>query len=340
MVMRTLALALLMACGDKGGSGGAEGGDEGTDGADGSEGTDGGHEGGGDSASPELPDPATVRLDGTCPMEQDWGGFWVDSNEDYGYVSGSVANGVVPISILTLVSTSGDCTLYRRENPFCDPACGTGETCGLDGVCVPYPEAQDLGQVQVWGLAQPVVMSPVSPGSTYFDTSLPNPPWEPGQTMMLEATGGALAGFVLYGVAPEGLSLAQSEWVLTAGEGLSLSWTAAAEGARTELLVSMSVDQHGLTPAKLECRFPDTGAGQIGAEAIQGLLDLGITGFPSASAMRRTVDHVELAEGGCADLLASSSRRVSLSVTGYTPCYSDEDCPEGLDCNEALQRCE
>ena len=29
-----------------------------------------------------------------------------------------------------------------------------------------------------------------------------------------------------------------------------------------------------------------------------------------------------------------------LEIEGYTPCRRDEDCPEGQECNEALERCE
>ncbi|MEC7947614.1 MAG: hypothetical protein VX265_08600, partial [Myxococcota bacterium] len=166
--MRTITAWMLvgmLACGDKGtaddSAGDAGDGDGDTDTDTDTDGTT------------DL-DPATVRLAGTCEQSSRFGRFTVDANEDYASVSGSVADGVVPTDVLTELLTEGDCTIWRRENPFCDGGCDPGFTCDLAGECVPYPTNQAVGTVVVQGLQRPVSMDPVEPGATYFDTSLPN----------------------------------------------------------------------------------------------------------------------------------------------------------------------
>ncbi|MFZ5475986.1 MAG: hypothetical protein ACOZNI_04365 [Myxococcota bacterium] len=284
-------------------------------------------------------DPDAVTLDGVCTDDVHWGAFLVDSNEDYAYVSGSASDGVVPVSVLTNVLTSGDCTIWRRENPFCDPGCDPGYTCSLDGECVVYPTTQDLGIVTVGGLVQAVSMEPVTPGYTYFDTSLPNPPWTPGEVLSLQTGGGAYDPVTLHGIAPVDLGTAAVAWTVVEGQPLAVTWDAPAEAVRTEVVVHLRIDQHGLTPSEIECVFADDGAGEVPAEIVDGLIGLGVTGFPAGDLARRTADKAALGDG-CMDLVAQSSRVASVEVAGYTPCRRDEDCPDGETCNEELERCE
>lgn len=284
-------------------------------------------------------DPDTVTLDGTCEDADRYGTFIVDSNEDYAYASGSASNGVVPISVLTNVLTTDDCTIWRRENPFCDPTCDPGFTCDFDGTCIPYPEAQDLGTVSIDGLLKPVSMEPVTPGYTYFNTSLPNPPWTPGTVLELQTTGGAFDPVTLHGVAPEDLVPTTMDWTLTEGEAFAVSWTPAATGARTEVVLTLSIDQHGVTPSSITCSFADDGTGEVPVDVLQSLMDLGVSGFPAGTLTRRTADSGPLG-AGCLDFVATSSRLAHVEIEGYTPCTRDEDCPDGQTCNEAMERCE
>jgi hypothetical protein len=43
---------------------------------------------------------------------------------------------------------------------------------------------------------------------------------------------------------------------------------------------------------------------------------------------------------GCIDLQATDVLRGSVTITGYTPCTNDSQCPDGQSCNEPLERCE
>lgn len=298
-----------------------------------------------DSGSPEDSgddgglDPETVPLAGACAAEVDYGNFTIDANEDYAYVTGTVTDGVVPATILTELDSAGGCTIWRRENPFCDPSCEPGYTCDFDGTCVPYPVGQDLGTVTGEGLLEPVSMEPVVPGNAYFDTSVPNPPWAPGSVVTVSSTGGVYDAFTLHGVAPDELVLGSLSWTLGAGEPLLLSWDPPTSSTRAQVRVTLQIDQHGTTPSTVVCWMEDTGEGEVPAEIVDSLRSLGLSGFPNGSAARLTADSTAVGEG-CADLWLSSSLVPTVSVSGYTPCTNDADCPDGQECNEEMERCE
>ncbi|MCB9745100.1 MAG: hypothetical protein H6740_21100 [Alphaproteobacteria bacterium] len=282
-----------------------------------------------------------VELHGVCPQAQAQGRFTVDSNEDYAAVDGVVADGVVPAEVLTELLTEGECTIWRRENPFCDPGCSSGFTCDFDGQCVPYPVGQDLGVVRVIGIADAAIeMSPTPPGNTYYDTSLSNPPWGVGELVTLRSEGGAYTPFTLYGVGPVDLELETTDWLLVPGEDVTVRWTPAPEGSRGEVVLRLRVDQHGLTPSSLECVFADDGEGIVPAATFNELISFGLTGFPYGDLRRRTMDSATLDDGGCVSLELQSSRLAHVDVDGYTPCRTDRECPDGQTCNVALERCE
>lgn len=283
--------------------------------------------------------PETVPLDGACADDVHYGNFNVESNEEYAYVTGSVADGVVPATVLTELESEGECTLWRKENLFCDPSCEYGYTCDFDGTCVPYPAGQDLGTVIMTGLVDAISMEPTSPGNTYYDTSVTNPPWTPGALVTLQSGGGAYDPFTLYGVAPDPLSLDDVAWQLTEGTPFTLTWATPTSSSRARVRITMNIDQHGTTPVSAVCWFEDDGSGEVPASVIDGLIGYGVTGFPRATAVRVSADSATVGDG-CADLWLTTSVEATLAVTGFTPCFTDEDCPDGQDCNEELQICE
>lgn len=285
-------------------------------------------------------DSETVPLDGHCADDVHFGKFVVDSTTRYAYVDGEVDDGVVPYTVLTELESQEGCTLWRREYLYCDPACDSTQTCDFDGTCVPYPVGQDVGVVTVDGLLEPVSMEPLPPGNTYSNTSVPNPPWTPGTVVTLESEGGAYDPFTLHGVAPDPLEVVSTDWTVYEGEPLPLSWTPPGSTTRAQVRVTLNIDQHGNTPVTAVCWLDDDGEGAIPADILDGLMGRGISGFPSGTISRLTTDAASVGEG-CVDLWLTSSRApTTVSVDGYTPCISDVDCPEGQECNEAMQRCE
>ena len=109
----------------------------------------------------------------------------------------------------------------------------------------------------------------------------------------------------------------------------------------TEIVLVLRIDMHGTTPSSLECVFPDTGGGVVSSATLGALVDAGLTGFPAGELRRRTADHADIDNGNCVEFLARSVQVPDLvEIEGYTPCRQDADCPDGQECNEALERCE
>lgn len=289
-----------------------------------------------DSSDPADP----LSLDGACDLAERLGGFAVESNPSYALVTGLVRDGVVPADVLDLAETEGECALWRRTNPACDPACGADQTCAEDGTCIPYPLGLNLGTVTVTGLLAEVSMSAVEPDKSYFNTGVPNPPWTEGARVTLEASAdGALGAFTLDGVGLSPLEGAPSALVVDEDSPLALSWTPAPDGALSTVRLELTIDQHGLTPLTLVCTFEDDGEGEVPSALLTDLVRSGVSGFPNGRLERQTADRAELG-GGCIDLELNSVLLPDVSVAGSTPCTDDEDCPEGQTCDEAMEICE
>ncbi len=289
----------------------------------------------------ELPAPETLQLSGVCPPEDRFGGFIVQSEADYSFVQGEIAEGVVPGTIMEEVVREGGCVLLKRNTPFCDPGCAAGQACTHEGACVPYPAPKALGEVAVDGLLGAVrIDEPAPPGAHYFDTGLPHPAMEVGGTIRLRTSGGHWPAFELLGAGVETLSVGDdARWTVVSGEGLEVTWEASEASRHTEVRLSLNIDQHGVTPTTMYCVFEDTGAATVPASVIEGLLSAGVTGFPSGLLTRRTADRVQVG-AGCADLRVRSSREVPVTVDGFTPCGPRTPCPAGETCAAATGLCE
>ncbi len=288
-----------------------------------------------------LDDPGLVDLAGACDLDDRFGGFSAAVYQDlgYSYVEGSVTDGVVPIDVREEVLVDGECRLMRRNIPYCEPSCGAEETCDWDGACVPYPVEQDLGTVTVAGLADGVSMDPVSPGFTYFDTSVPHPAFDPGEVIELSTGGGAYEPVTLHGVGVELLELDVTLLEVQEGQELVIPWSAPTEDSYGHVRLDLNIDQHGSTPINVWCDFADDGQGVVPAALIDALVGAGVTGYPSATLTRRTIDSAGVGDG-CMDFAVGALRSPDVDVIGFTPCTTDEDCPKDQTCDALLQVCE
>lgn len=278
-----------------------------------------------------------VELAGGCALADHVGGFVAGFEPTYSAFSGAVADGVVPVSVLEQVAEDGSCTLWRRNNPFCDPGCAAGEACDFDGSCVPYPVNRDVGVLTVTGLLAPVMLEPVPPTFSYFDTMLPHPAFEPGAAITLETTGGDYSPILLHGIGVEMVVPAADELALAADTPLDIEWTPS--DPRTTMRLQLGVDQHGLSPLAMICSAPaDEGVLTIAGELMAQFIDNGVSGFPSADFYLETVDSVDI-EPGCVDLVVRSHARVMVRVEGHTPCNVTAECPDGQTCDVMLQTC-
>ena len=277
-----------------------------------------------------------IELAGMCPLETRVGSFLLAEEPDYSSFAGSVADGVVPVSVLEQVGAEGDCILLRRNNPFCKPLCSPGETCDFDGSCIPYPQNHDVGTVAIEGLLEPLMVEPVPPTFAYFDTSLMHPPFAPDSPLELTATGGDYSAFVLHGFGVPTVEPTAEELQLAIGEPVTVEWGPVGSQARLRLVIR--IDQHGLSPVQLECQTEDDGTLEIPAALIEQLLDFGVSGFPQADYYLQTADSVEI-EPGCVELVVYSHHLTQVSVEGHTPCDGPGDCPEGQVCDLMIQTC-
>jgi len=278
-----------------------------------------------------------IELAGNCALADHVGGFVAGYEPSYSAFSGSVADGVVPLNVLEQVGEDGSCTLLRRNNPFCDPGCNAGESCDFDGSCIPYPINHDVGVVTVTGLAKPVMLEPVAPTFSYFDTMLPHPGFEPGALITVEATGGDYSPMVLHGIGVEMIVPTADELHLAPDTPLDVAW--APGDPLTTMRLQLGVDQHGLSPLAMICSVPaDAGNLTISGELMTQFLDNGISGFPSADFHFETVDSVEI-EPGCVDFVVRSHVKVAVWIEGHTPCNVTPQCPEGQICDVMNQTC-
>jgi hypothetical protein len=260
----------------------------------------------------------------------------VAHEEFYSAVTAAIKDGVVPITILQEVKREGDCRLLQKQNPFCDPPCEGGQACEHDGTCIPYPANQDVGTLQVEGLAEPSSMKPDGVKG-YSDTKLPFPMFEAGDAIEVTASGGAVPGFSLAATGVAMLALADEVLVLSAGKALTLAWTGAPGPAR--VAIQLNIDQHGNSPVTLSCVVADTGSTTVPASLIDAMLAYGVSGFASLDVYRQTVDSVAT-PNGCVELRVYSYRPGAVKVSGHTACDFDGDCPAGQTCNQTIQTCE
>lgn len=288
----------------------------------------------------EAPDPAEVELAGSCALDEKYGSFVVEMYEEYSIVDGSISDGVVPITVLSAHGVEGDCTLLRRDNPFCDPPCAPDETCDFDGSCIKYPINQDIGIVEITGLNDAVVMEPLQPGNSYFDTSLPHPAADPGSLVTLITGGGAYDPMRLHGVGVEMLTIEDEKWVVYDGQPMTVNWTPpTGDLVRSDIHLRFNIDQHGATPVSMFCIFEDDGQGEVPASLLGDLLSAGVSGFPNGELTRRTVDKAAVGEG-CLDFEVAAPRTATVRVDGFIPCDDPTDCPNGQTCNLEIGLCE
>lgn len=294
------------------------------------------------SVSSETTPPGPVEFTtprGPCDLSDRVGRFIIESQEDFGIVQGTVSDAVVPSAVPDVVEDNGVCQINRRRTLSCLPTCQSGETCGEDGTCIPYPSRVFVGEVVIEGLTKTATMVPQGPSYLYFAPGADNPPYTPGAEVVFTAAGDAsIPGFHLFGLGSEPLANAPA-WVLEEGQDLVVTWPASDAGVATTVFVELTIDQHGTSPLSLNCEFPDTGIAAIPAEQVSYMVQAGVSGFPNGRITRRTADHVDL-DFGCIELAVGSPRSASVAVAGHTPCNGPEDCPENQTCNLAVEQCQ
>lgn len=268
-----------------------------------------------------------------CAADEIAGGFRIQLATEYTGVNGSVRNGTVPSDVPEVVSEDGACRLLAQRVLFCDPTCGASETCADDGNCIPYPTNQQVGIVTVTGLNGELTMEPGATGS-YTNPAmpaLPHPGFDEGAAIVLTAEGGDLETFTLHGEGVAALSVSEDPLVATMGEPLPLTWEAGATSDAVHVSLKIEFNRHGGTPSWVECDMEDTGSFEVPASIIDALLGLEVSGWPTVTLTRRSVDSVDLSVG-CVELQVFSQVVRELEVAGIQSCDDDHPCPDEQEC--------
>jgi hypothetical protein len=261
------------------------------------------------------------------------GAFRVQLASEYTGVNGSVRNGSVPSDVPEVVSEEGTCRLLEQRILFCDPTCGASETCGNDGTCIDYPTNQQVGVVTVTGLNGPLSMEP-GPTGSYTNPAmpaLPHPGFDEGSAIELSAEGGDLEAFTLHAEGVAALSVTEEPLVVAMGEPLALSWEPGGASEAVHVHVKIEFNRHGGTPSWIECDMQDSGSFEVPVSIVDALLGLELSGWPTVTFTRRSVDSVDLSVG-CVELQVFSQVVRELEVMGVQSCDDDHPCPDGQEC--------
>jgi hypothetical protein len=249
-------------------------------------------------------------------------------------VQGKVFDGPFPSGwSWRLMEERSGCQLRKTSVPFCEPTCGSEAACVEAGSCVRYPAAQSLGKVRVAGLGagefeMEPIMGDYAPSA---DVNLPFPPCREGGTIRLQTGGGAYGVFAVEGKCIAPLELAGTGAIpIAADQPIALRWTTA-QPSLTRINVTLDISHHGGKKGEISCDVPDSGALDIPASLISGLIALGASGFPTIAVTRIATSSVGILPGRVALAVSSTVERAVL-VPGVMSCNDADACPAGKIC--------
>jgi hypothetical protein len=268
------------------------------------------------------------------------GQFVILLGAEFTSVDGKVTDAVLSSQVPDELGREGDCRLLKAALTTCTPACPVAtQVCDRSSTCVPLPRAHDVGTVTVHGLVVPMTMSANAVTRSYTNPmELPAVGFLPGADLRITTSGGDYAPFELRGWGVSPLVLGKPIEVVE-GRATQLTWQAPAVAGPARVDVLLNINQHGTTKAWIECTFADTGAGEIPSTLIDGLIEQGLTGYPTLTATRRSATSQNI-EPGCVELLVASDVTVDVEVEGIVSCNTSAMCPVGQACLPVERFCE
>lgn len=296
-------------------------------------GTSGGGTGGGGTSS--GPEPMLSEY-AACAQEEHIGGFTVTLAEEFTSVGGHVFDGVTPNLIREVVAVDGDCELTRAYPFVCDPMCESGQSCSAEEVCVRTPQPIDFGTVSILGMKDEVLMMPSRATGRYSRSgSLTHPGFDEGALLTLEVP--AAGTYPAQSITAQGVAPLEIDpnIVVDSGQPVDLSWTAAPASSSTRIYLVLNVNNHGTTSANIRCTVDDTGSFSIPEPLVTQLTTIGVSGFPTLSASRRSVNTAVL-EPGCMDFVVTTTLDLDVQIAGLTSCSGDADCTPPETCGPTL----
>lgn len=263
-----------------------------------------------------------------------------EGSDAYSQVVGMVFDGPSPsLTQWSETAREGACRLLIPSVPFCSESCGGAAACVADEVCQAYPASVNVGTVSVQGVrtgsgASTFSLDPVANGYQTVD-ALPFPPFDQGDDVRVEASGGEIAPFVVAsrGIAP--LDLVGDTFRLARDQPLAVAWVPPAVTGLSTIHVKLDISHHGGSKGKIECDADDLGSLEVPASLVTQLLDLGVAGFPTIVVGRHALGAVTIGAGRV-ELDVVSDLEVAVEVPGITSCNGDEDCDDGQACRADL----
>ncbi|HEX2882747.1 MAG TPA: hypothetical protein VHO25_24680 [Polyangiaceae bacterium] len=263
-----------------------------------------------------------------------------ESKEAYGLVSGTLYDAPRPNpEPMRVALEEGGCQLREAIHPFCNDPCGSAAACVSDDQCLPYPTAQDVGNITISGLdldTGSTTLEPFAPSFFYQSDELAYPPCQTGASLHLEST-----AFTAQATCIAPLIVDTHPVRVRTGEPVSLTWdtTESVDPARIQILLDIS--HHGGKRGDILCDVPDSGSYTIPQNMVTALVDLGLAGFPSVILTRRSTGTTTPRSGSSVDdvtfiVAATVERPVD---TGVHSCLRDEDCPDGETCDRQTVTC-
>jgi hypothetical protein len=230
------------------------------------------------------------------------------------------------------------CVLRTPKIPFCDPDCADDDVCTGEGICQPRANGVDVGKVRVknvrtldgsldFELAE-VALTYQVPGSV----KLTYPPFAELETVRLEAAGGAGSAFTLEAPALTPMVLTGDTPKLERGQPFSVTWAPPLDASRSVVQVVLNISHHGGTSGAIECEVPDSGSLTIPAELISGLVDIGVSGWPTVKLTRHASGTTQT-DWGLVSLGVDSASQRAIEIPGIESCDLPEHCESGV-CRE------
>jgi hypothetical protein len=242
-------------------------------------------------------------------------------------VAGMVFDGPTPANIAwDLSKSSGGCQLWKARAPFCDPGCSGSDVCVANGKCMSQPKSQDVGTVTLRGLGTADIQ--LEGIANVYDLpiglTLPFPPAAEGAEIALTTSAGMYGPLSItsHAVAP---LTAPATFAMERGKPMQVTWTAPGKPDVARMRVYVDISHHGGTKGKIECEVADTGSLAIDASLVNGLLDMGVAGFPKTE-LHRYARGTAAVSKGVVKLEVDASLTRPLAIVGFTSCNTDADC--------------
>jgi hypothetical protein len=281
---------------------------------------------------PARTDVTAQIRDGVQPVRDGW--EMIDEIGDCALFVPDVPSCIPGCDTATEICAPGDACLPIPDMPHCTPSCDTAtQICAPGDACLPIPAKRTAGTVTVDGLGERFELEDKVAGNYALPLgfTLPYPPCTEGSPVTLEIEGDATGPFTLETGCVATLGAPEPVTIAT-GQGIELRWQAPAMPELANVHVHLDISHHGGVRGELECDTADDGELDIDVALVDGLIGLGVAGYPTIVLTRSTSVAGTGASAENLSLTVSSTYESPVAVEGVISCTEDSQCPAGTTC--------